>query len=324
VTAVGLDGQESQPSAAAAVTGINIAATQGTITLRWAASVGAAYYNVYKAIPSPGAVLIGPTASFGFVGTAYGTEFTDSNIIADFSETPPQNNNPLANGRVIDFVITAGGATYPVGATTATITDPNGATASIIPVLSTNTAGGTGSVIGFVIRAAGAGITNGAAIVVTGAGGAGFTGTVVTSASTGAEPGVSAYFQQRRIYAGSYNAPLTLNGSRVAQYNNFDISNPVVDSDAYQFTIAGQEVNVIRHLLSMPGGLVIFSDGGVVQLTGGSSNPTNPAAVTPSSAVIVPQSYYGASDVPPIVINYDIFTSNPKAQSSAIFHTTSS
>jgi hypothetical protein len=79
-----------------------------------------------------------------------------------------------------------------------------------------------------------------------------------------------------------------------------------VDSDAYQFTIAGQEVNVIRHLLSMPGGLVIFSDGGVVQLTGGSSNPTNPAAVTPSSAVIVPQSYYGASDVPPIVINYDI------------------
>jgi hypothetical protein len=306
VTAVGLDGQESQPSAAAAVTGINIAATQGTITLRWAASVGAAYYNVYKAIPSPGAVLIGPTASFGFVGSAYGTEFTDSNIIADFSETPPQNNNPLANGRIIDFVITAGGATYPVGATTATITDPNGATASLIPVLSTNTAGGTGSVIGFVIRAAGAGITNGAAIVVTGAGGAGFTGTVVTSASTGAEPGVSAYFQQRRIYAGSYNAPLTLNGSRVAQYNNFDISNPVVDSDAYQFTIAGQEVNVIRHLLSMPGGLVIFSDGGVVQLTGGSSNPTNPAAVTPSSAVIVPQSYYGASDVPPIVINYDI------------------
>jgi hypothetical protein len=306
VTAVGLDGQESQPSAAASITGINIAATQGTITLRWAASAGAVYYNVYKAIPSPGAVLVGPTASFGFVGTAYGTEFTDSNIIADFSETPPRNNNPLANGRVIDFVITAGGATYPVGATTATITDPNGATASIIPVLSTNTAGGTGSVIGFVIRATGAGIANGAAIVVTGAGGAGFTGTVVTSPATGAEPAVSAYFQQRRIYAGSNNAPTTLNGSRVAYYNNFDISNPVVDSDAYQFTIAGQEVNVIRHLLSMPGGLVIFSDGGVVQLTGGSSNPTNPAAVTPSSVVIVPQSYYGASDVPPIVINYDI------------------
>jgi hypothetical protein len=306
VTAVGVDGQESQPSAAGIVTGINIAATQGTITLRWAAVANAQFYFVYKAISSPGGVLVAPSASYGFVGTAYGPEFTDSNIIADFSQSPPSNRNPLANGQVIGYTILNGGATYPVGATTASITDPNGGTAQIIPVLNTNTAGGTAAVIGFIIRVAGRNITNGASIVITGAGGSGFVGTVTTTPASGAEPAVSTYFQQRRIFAGANNRPLTLIGSRVAYYNNFDVSNPVVDSDAYEFTIAAQEVNVIRHMVPMPGGLVIFNDGGVVQLTGGSSNPNNPAAVTPSSAVIVPQSYYGAADITPIVINYDI------------------
>jgi len=57
----------------------------------------------------------------------------------------------------------------------------------------------------------------------------------------------------------------------------------------------------------MPGGLVLFSTGGVQQLTGGSSGVNNPLAVTPTSAVVVPQSYYGCSaNVRPIPINYDL------------------
>jgi hypothetical protein len=305
VTSVDQNGQESQPSAFAQITGINIAATQGTITLRWATVNSAQYYNVYKAVPSPGGVLVLPTSPYGFIGSSYGNEFTDSNIIADFSSTPPRNDNPLANGRVIGFNITNNGAGYPVAGTTATITDPNGATASLTPILNTNTVATTGTIIGFIIDQAGHDITNGAAIVAAG-GGAGFAGTVITSAATGAAPAVSAYFQQRRIYAGSNAQPLTLIGSRPALYNNFDRSNPTIDSDAYEFTINGEQVNAIKHLLAMPGGLVIFSDGGIQQLTGGSQNVGNPAAVTPSSAVIVPQSFYGASDVEPIAINYDI------------------
>jgi hypothetical protein len=73
-----------------------------------------------------------------------------------------------------------------------------------------------------------------------------------------------------------------------------------------EFTLAEQEINAIKHIVSMPGGLVIFSDGGVVQLSGGGGSATNPSAVTPSSAVITPQSYYGASDVPPVTIDKEI------------------
>jgi hypothetical protein len=60
-------------------------------------------------------------------------------------------------------------------------------------------------------------------------------------------------------------------------------------------------------MVTMPGGLVLFTDAGVQQLTGGAVTATNPLAVTPSSAVVVPQSYYGANNFcEPIVINYDI------------------
>jgi hypothetical protein len=305
VTSVDQNGQESQPSAFAQITGINIAATQGTITLRWATVNTAQYYNVYKAVPSPGAVLVLPTSPYGFIGASYGNEFTDSNIIADFSSTPPRNDNPLANGRVVGFNITANGTGYPVSGTTATITDPNGATASLTPILDTNTVATTGSIIGFIINQAGHDITNGAAIVAAG-GGTGFAGTVIATAATGAAPAVSAYFQQRRIFAGSNAQPLTLRGSRPALYNNFDVSNPVIDSDAYEFTINGEQVNAIKHLLAMPGGLVIFTDGEVMQLTGGNPSLNNPTAVTPSSAVVVPQSSYGASDSIPIKIDKEI------------------
>jgi hypothetical protein len=306
ITAVGQDGQESQPSLPQQVTGINIAATQGTITIRWNAVANAQYYNVYKAVPSPGGVLVLPTSPYGFIGSSYGNEFTDSNIIADFSESPPRNDNPFDNGRVIGFNITNPGTTYPVGATSATVTDPNGATVGLTPLIDNNTAGGTGAIIGFIIYQAGHDVTNGAAISVTGAGGSGFAGTVITTAATGAAPAVSAYFQQRRVYAGSNAQPLTLWGSRPAQYNNFDRSNPTIDSDAYEFTINGEQVNAIKHLLAMPGGLVIFSDGEVAQLTGGNPSLNNPTAVTPSSAVVVPQSSYGASSVEPVKIDKEI------------------
>jgi hypothetical protein len=59
-------------------------------------------------------------------------------------------------------------------------------------------------------------------------------------------------------------------------------------------------------MVPMPGGLVVGTDAGVLQLTGGSSSPSNPTAVTASSAVFVPQSYYGSKDIHPIVIDYDL------------------
>jgi hypothetical protein len=95
------------------ITGINIATTQGTVTLHWTGSSSDIdYYNVYKAVPTTGlvggaAILVPPSAAFGFIGNAYGEEFVDTNIIADFTQSPPSARNPLANGRVVGFNITA-------------------------------------------------------------------------------------------------------------------------------------------------------------------------------------------------------------------------
>jgi hypothetical protein len=260
VTAVDQNGDESPRSNVDSLVGINIASTQGTVDLKWTGVDDAQYYFVYRAIPSPGGVLVPVTASFGFLGIAYGPRFADSNIIADFSTSPPIINRPFKNKRVIGYSISNPGTNYPVGGgTTATITDANGGTASILPIVDSNTAGGLGGVVGFVILDAGHDIADGASIVVSGGGGSGFVGTVHTFPASGAFPRVSGYFQQRFILASTFAQPLTLWGSRPGFYRNFNVSNPTVDSDAFEFSIAGRQVAQILYLVAMPGGLVLFS-----------------------------------------------------------------
>lgn len=221
VTSVADNGEESVIGTGGGVTGLNMQTTAGSVTITWTAVTGARFYNVYKNTPATGGASIQAGAALGYIGFSFGLGLTDTNIIPDFTKTPPSHNDP-----------------FP--------TD------------------GTG-------------------------------------------PACTAFFQQRLIVADTPNNPITLQGSKPGFFDNFDTSNPAVDSDSFTFTLAAQQVNAIEHMLPMPGGLVLFSDGGVNQLTGGSSNPNNPLAVTPSSAVIVPQSDYGCSAaVRPIKIDYDI------------------
>jgi hypothetical protein len=56
----------------------------------------------------------------------------------------------------------------------------------------------------------------------------------------------------------------------------------------------------------MPGGLLLGTNSGVVQLTGGSASTGNPTAVTPTNAVVVPQSFYGSRDIRPVVVDNNI------------------
>ena len=63
-----------------------------------------------------------------------------------------------------------------------------------------------------------------------------------------------------------------------------------------------QQVNAIKYMIGMPGGLIMLTSGGAWQISGGSPN----AAVTPTTITATPQAYNGCSDVPPLAINYDI------------------
>jgi hypothetical protein len=304
VTSVDMNGNESLPSNYGGTTGIDIATTQGTASIFWNAVAGARFYKVYKALPAPGAKVPGLESQFGFAGFSYGPSFTDSNIVADFTKAPPTFDDPFTPGKITGFAISASTADWPVSGTSLNVTDATGAGAELFPIISNNTAGGVGSIIGIYIRNPGHDYT--APTVAAAGGGTTFTATLSIGATSGLDPDVVGLFQQRQIYASSLNFPSTLWGSRPGKFADFTFSNPTVDNDSYAFTIAASQVGDILWLQTMPGGLVIGTNSGIVQLTGGSSSPSSPAVVTPSNAVIVPQSYYGSADIHPIVINYDI------------------
>jgi hypothetical protein len=172
-----------------------------------------------------------------------------------------------------------------------------------MPITSDPNSGSTSDINGLRIINHGANYT--APSVTVGGPGSGFAVTFTLGPAT-QFPTCSAFFQQRLVYASTQASPLTLWGSRPGYFDNFDVSNPTIDSDSFQFNLNAQQVNAIKHMLPMPGGLVLFSDAGVSQLTGGSASASNPLAVTPSSAVIVPQTYFGCGDPKPIAIGYQI------------------
>jgi hypothetical protein len=305
VTCVDTGGTESAASVPfVTAAGIDIGTTQGTVTVFFTPVANAAFYKIYKSLPTPGDKVPSMTEQYGYAGFSYGTVFADSNIIPDFTQSPPNPTNPFIASKIIGYTITASSADWPVGGTTITVTDGTGSGAFLIPTLSNNTAAGVGTITG--IQIVNGGSLYSAPTLAAVGGGTTFTATATLSPATGFDPDVVSLFQQRQAYASTLNQPNTIFLSHPGHVNDFRTSNPVSDNDALEFTIASQQVNDIVWMQSMPGGLVIGTNSGIVQLTGGSANAANPLAVTPTSAVIVPQSYYGAADIDPIVIDYDI------------------
>ena len=118
-------------------------------------------------------------------------------------------------------------------------------------------------------------------------------------------PGVCSFFQQRLFLGSTNNNPATFWASQPGVFNNFNFSDPIQASDFIQGTIVSTQLNSIRSMIPMPGGLINLTGKAAFTLaTGQGTNAT--LAVTPENATIVPQAYNGASDVIPLVINEDI------------------
>lgn len=86
-------------------------------------------------------------------------------------------------------------------------------------------------------------------------------------------PAATAYFQQRLAFARTYNDPETIWLSQTGAYLNFTTSEPIRDSDAITATLAGQNVDVIRHLVPTRA-LLILTKGGVWTLERGDNGLT--------------------------------------------------
>lgn len=134
-------------------------------------------------------------------------------------------------------------------------------------------------------------------------GGPGFaTATTTLGASGAGNPTVAGYHDQRLILAGPVGSPAQFNMSQPGSYFNFNITDPVQADNAIQATLSSTKLNSIKSLVSVPTGLIMFTDQQAWLVNGG--GPGTPVAAT--AIVANSQSHNGASDLPPITANYDI------------------
>lgn len=115
--------------------------------------------------------------------------------------------------------------------------------------------------------------------------------------AAGDYPGAVSYFEQRRCFAGTTNKPQNIWMTRSGTESVMAYSLPIRDDDRISFRVAAREANTIRHIVPLSQLLL---------LTGAAEwrvNAVNSDAITPTTISVRPQSYVGASNVQPIIIN---------------------
>jgi len=109
-------------------------------------------------------------------------------------------------------------------------------------------------------------------------------------------PGAVSYFQQRRVFAGTNAKPQNTWATRSATESNLTYSLPARDDDSLSFKIAARESNAIRHIVPMQD-LILLTSSAEWRIDASGS------PLTPSNLAASPQSYVGASNVQPLIIN---------------------
>lgn len=110
-------------------------------------------------------------------------------------------------------------------------------------------------------------------------------------------PTAVVYYQGRQCFANTNNNPETVWMSHSGSFKNFSIVFPSTDASRVVFTMAGSQVNSIKHMIDI-GSLIIFTSSGEWLIQGNDSGIVTPSAVNP-----LQQSYNGTDFLPPIVIN---------------------
>ena len=113
----------------------------------------------------------------------------------------------------------------------------------------------------------------------------------------GNRPSAVTYFQQRQVFANTFNEPQTVFTTQTNNFNSLRVSSPTKADDAITFTVASQLVNEIKHLISLDS-LVLLTSGGEFRTTEGQDQ-----VLTPSTVGVRAQSYNGASSTRPVIVN---------------------
>ena len=104
------------------------------------------------------------------------------------------------------------------------------------------------------------------------------------------------FFASRLFFAGTTKNPQTIWSTKINNYNNFGKSVPTADDDAITATLNAKQVNAITDLIPLSN-MIMLTTGGEWK-TGGGANDV----LTPSTVSFKPQSKYGASKVPGLIV----------------------
>ena len=115
--------------------------------------------------------------------------------------------------------------------------------------------------------------------------------------SPGEYPGAVSYHEQRRVFAGTTNKPQNIWMTKSGTESNMSYTLPVHDDDRIAFRVAAREANTIRHIVPLSE-LLLLTSSAEWRVTS-----VNSDALTPESISVRPQSYVGASNVQPAIIN---------------------
>ena len=116
-------------------------------------------------------------------------------------------------------------------------------------------------------------------------------------ASAGNYPGAVSYFEQRRVFAGTTNAPQTMWMTRTGTESDISYHIPIQDTDRIAFRVAAREANTIRHIVPLTQLLALTS------AAEWRISPVNSDTITPTTISVRPQSYIGANNVQPSIVN---------------------
>jgi hypothetical protein len=114
---------------------------------------------------------------------------------------------------------------------------------------------------------------------------------------TGNYPGAVSYFEQRKAFAGTTNEPQTLWMTRSPTENDMSYSIPTQDDDRIKIEVAVREASTIRHIVPLTQMLMLTNSSEL------RVSPINSDVITPSTISVRPQSYIGANNVQPEVVN---------------------
>jgi hypothetical protein len=115
--------------------------------------------------------------------------------------------------------------------------------------------------------------------------------------STNNFPAAVSYYEQRRVFAGTNNEPSNILMTKSGTESDMSFRIPVVDDDRISFRVAAREANTIRHVVPLTE-MILLTSAAEWRVTS-----LNSDAITPSTISVKPQSYVGASNVQPIIVN---------------------